>query len=572
MRSDWNPFCAGRKRVFNVITGYRVWSQDKLSTYQEEDEMTMDTIFYNGHINALDDDDCIYEAVGVSHGRISALGMDSDLKTLIGPKTEVLDLQGAVMFPGFMEAHNHLSIFAYLLDGIDLSAQKARKIDDVLTFVKAESEKTPAGTWIKGSRYAEYFLAENRHPTRYDLDPVSPDNPVVLFHTSFHACVLNSRALEIFSIARESKSPQGGIIEKGPDSEPTGVLHDQAMMDVLNKLFSSDIAGMSDSELSTFCYRAAQHFASLGFVFAADALVVPQTLKMYQAAQNAGRLPIRIYTMNYAPTADALTGAQIRTGFGSNKLRIGPIKIFADGGMSNRTAAVETPYLTPPYGKGLKIQSQEELIEKVKWYNALGYQIATHAQGDAGIRDTLDAYEAVLGARSNNPLRHRIEHGGCLYPDLLSRVVAMNIPVAVQPVFFSELGDGFIEAFGPETADRLYPFKSMLAAGIKLGGSSDCPVSELDPRKGLCGAVMRSTPSGKILGPTERLTMDEALRMYTQGSAYLSFDEGRNGTIELGKRADFTVMAADPRRVDPVEVPDIPFTMTIVGGEIVWSA
>jgi predicted amidohydrolase YtcJ len=534
--------------------------------------MTMDMIFYNGHINALDDKNSVYEAVGVNHGRISALGMNSDLKPLISPKTEILDLQRAVMFPGFMEAHNHLSIFAYLLDGIDLSAQKARKIDDVISFVKAESDKAPADTWIKGSRYAEYFLAENRHPTRYDIDPVSPDNPVVLFHTSLHACVLNTRALEIFNIGRDCNSPQGGIIEKDPDGEPTGVLHDQAMTDVFNKLFSSDLCDMSDSELSRFCYRAAQHFASLGLVFAADALVIPETLKMYQVAQNAGRLPIRIYTMHDAPTADALISSQIRTGFGSKKLRIGPIKIFADGGMSNRTAAVDTPYLTPPHGKGLKMQSRKELIKNVKKYNDLGYQIAIHAQGDAGIRDTLDAYKAVLGDRSDNPMRHRIEHGGCLYPDLLNRAVAMNIPVAVQPVFFSELGDGFIEAFGQETADRLYPFKSMLAAGIKMGGSSDCPVSELDPRRGLCGAAMRTTPSGKILGPMERLTIEEALRMYTQGSAYLSFDEGCNGTIEIGKHADFTVMAADPRKVDPEEVQDIPFKMTVVGGEVVWSS
>ncbi|MBW1802981.1 MAG: amidohydrolase [Deltaproteobacteria bacterium] len=532
----------------------------------------MDTIFYNGRINTLDDNDRIFEAVGVSHGRISALGSENELKPLIRPGTSLVDLQGAEMFPGFMEAHNHLSIFAYLLDGIDLCAQNARKMDDVLSRVKTQTDKLPAGTWIKGSRYAEYFLAENRHPTRHDLDPVSPDHPVVLFHTSFHACVLNSRALETFHITRESESPQGGIIEKDQDGEPTGVLHDQTMMEVFNKLFFPDIAGMSESELAAFCYRAAHQFASLGLVFAADALVVPQTLKMYQAALDAGRLPIRIYTMNYALTADALTGSQIRSGFGSEKLRIGPIKIFADGGMSNRTAAVGTPYLTPPHGTGLKIQSRAELIEKVKWFNALGYQIAIHAQGDAGIRDTLDAYEAVLGARSGNPLRHRIEHGGCLYPDLLQRTAGMNIPVAVQPTFFSELGDGFIEAFGPETADRLYPFKSMLTAGIKLGGSSDCPVSELDPRKGLCGAVMRTSPSGTVLGPNQRLTMDEALRMYTRGSAYLSFDEDHNGTIEQGKRADFTVMAEDPRDVAPGDVPDIPFTMTVVGGEIVWSA
>jgi len=292
---------------------------------------------------------------------------------------------------------------------------------------------------------------------------------------------------------------------------------------------------------------------------------------MYQETLAAGRLRIRIYTMNHDEKAGPLTESRIRTGFGSDRLRIGPIKIFADGGMSNRTAAVSRPYLCPPNDKGLKIQSREELIEKVKWHDSLGYQIAIHAQGDVGISDTLDAFEAVLGPKSDNPLRHRIEHAGCLYPGLLKRAVDMNIAASVQPVFFSELGDGYLEAFGPDLAHQLYPFKSMLNAGMKIGGSSDCPVSNLDPRIGLRDAVIRRCPSGEIIGPQETLTMEEAIRLYTQGSAYLSFDENRNGSIEIGKRADFTVMAADPRRVSPEEVPQIPISMTVVGGEIVYA-
>jgi predicted amidohydrolase YtcJ len=240
--------------------------------------------------------------------------------------------------------------------------------------------------------------------------------------------------------------------------------------------------------------------------------------------------------------------------------------------MSNRTAAVSQPYLTPPYGHGLKIQSREELIGKVKLYHDLGYQVAIHAQGDEGIKDTLDAFESVLGPKSNNPLRHRIEHAGCLFPGLLKRAVDMNIVASVQPVFFSELGDGWIEAFGPDWTHQMYPFKSMLKAGMKIGGSSDCPVSSVDPRIGLRDAVLRRTPSGEVLAPHEALTMEEAIRLYTQGSAYLSFDEHRNGTIEPGKRADFTVMAADPRQVDIEQVPDIPMVMTVVGGEIVHCA
>ena len=532
----------------------------------------MDIIFYNGRINTLDEAGTVHSAVGITNGKIAALGSDDELRRFSGAKTDGIDLNGAVMFPGFMEAHNHLTIYGYLLEGMDLSAKKARKMDDIISLVKAETKKTPPGSWIKGSRYAEYFLAENRHPTRNDLDQVSPDHPVIIFHTSFHACVLNSLALEQIGINSETPSPQGGIIEKDPDTgQPTGLLHDQAMMDVFNKLFFADLETMGASKRIELCSKATENFAKLGLVFAGDALVVPQTLNMYQETLAANRLKIRIYTMNYTLTAEALTGSQIKTGFGSDRLRIGPIKIFADGGMSNRTAAVSKPFLTPPYDKGLKIQSREELIEKVKGYHALRYQIAIHAQGDEGIGDTLDAFEAVLGSKSDNPLRHRIEHGGCMYPDLLKRAADMNILVSVQPVFFGELGDGWIEAFGPELANQLYPFKSMLKAGIQIGGSSDCPVSELDPRIGLRDAVLRQTPSGEKLSPHEALTMDEAIRLYTQGSAYLSFDEANNGTIEPGKRADFTVMAADPRDVNPEEVPAIPFTMTVVDGEVVWS-
>jgi predicted amidohydrolase YtcJ len=342
------------------------------------------------------------------------------------------------------------------------------------------------------------------------------------------------------------------------------------MIDVFNQLFFNDLANMTEQERADMCGAASMQFAELGYVFAADALVTPLTMDIYQRTLNAGKLKIRIYTMNYAEMAEPLVEAGIRTGFGSDRLRVGPIKLFADGGMSNRTAAVKTPYLTPPHGRGLKIYSPEVLADTVRQYHENGYQVAVHAQGDDGIGDVLDAFEAVLGLRSDNPLRHRIEHGGCLYPELLARAARINVPVSVQPIFMSELGDGFLEAFGQERAKHLYPFKSMLEAGIHAGGSSDCPVSALDPRLGLRDAVLRQTPSGETLGPDEALTMDQALRLYTTEAAYLSFDEKYCGTIEPGKRADFTILGADPREIPPQEVPDIPVVMTIVGGEIVY--
>jgi predicted amidohydrolase YtcJ len=327
---------------------------------------------------------------------------------------------------------------------------------------------------------------------------------------------------------------------------------------------------MTNEERVTMIGNGSRKYAEVGLVFAADAAVMPVTLGAYKDTLDAGELKIRVYTMNLVDFCEPLIEAGIGFKLGNERLRIGPIKIFLDGGISNRTAALKAPYLTPPYDCGLKVLSREELINMFHKYNGLGYQIAVHCQGDDGLANLLDAYETILGPHSDNPLRHRIEHAGCLFPDLLKRVADMNIPIAVQPGFIGELGDGILEALGPQRAHGVFPYRSMLQAGICLGGSSDCPVTLLDPRLGLRDAVLRRTPSGETLGPDESLTMDQALRMYTRGSAYLSFDENLNGTIEVGKRADFTVMAVDPRTVKPEEVPDIPIVMTVVGGEIVY--
>lgn len=532
----------------------------------------MDKIFINGKIHTLDDKGNVYEAVCVSGERIIALGDEADIRKRASGRAELIDLKGAAMFPGLIDSHNHPMEYAYLLDGIDLAPPRATKMDDVVRLVKAEVEKSSPGDWIRGSRFTEYFLAENRYPTRRDLDPVSPDNPVILYQTSFHACVLNSRALEELGVTRETETPAGGIIEKDPDTgDLTGVLHDAAMTTVtLDNLFNRDLKAMSTAERVAMCSRAMARFAEVGVVAVSDAMVSPVTLSIYQETIASGQALVRVNTMPEINSSDELMNSGIRTGFGNEWLKIGPIKIFEDGGMSNRTAALKTPYKCPPYNCGLKVLTREEMIAAVKNVHDLEFQIAVHCQGDAGLSDTLDAFEAVLGKQSDNPLRHRIEHAGCLYPDLLKRAAGMNIGVSSQPVFFSFLGDGFIEAFGKEKADKLYPFKSMLRAGIRLGGSSDCPVSPPDPRLSLAGAVLRRTGSGEILGPDEALTMDEALRMYTAGSAWLAFEENIAGTIDVGKRADFTVFETDPRAIPAEEVLDLPIRMTIVGGRMTY--
>ena len=535
--------------------------------------INIDKLFINGSVETLDRHGSTFEAIGVSGGRIAALGTQSALMEAVGPDTAIVDLEGGALFPGLIDSHTHLMIYAYLLDGLDLAPPRVRRMADIVFSVKKEADKHQPGKWIRGSRFVDYSLAENRYPTRFDLDPVSPDNPVILYHTSFHACVLNSCAMQRLGFNQDTPEPAGGRIERDPLSgEPNGVLHDAAMDAIaFNHLFVPDLESMHKEDCIAMCSKAMEKYAETGIVAVTDAQVMPAGLAIYQDTLAAGRSSVRVSAMPDILYSESLIASGIKTGFGNDMLKIGAMKIFADGGMSNRTAAVREPYQCEPFGNGLMVTPREDLVEAIEHLHAHGFQIAVHCQGDAALEALLHAYEAVLGAESANPMRHRIEHAGCLYPNLLKRAAAMNIGVSSQPVFFSFLGDGFVDAFGEEGAGRLYPFKSMLQAGIHLGGSSDNPVSLHDPRLGLAGAVLRTSPSGRIIGPGQRLTMDEALRMFTAGSAWLSFEEEISGTLEIGKRADFTVFARDPRKMTVEDVPGLTVKMTVLGGKCTYQ-
>lgn len=528
----------------------------------------MDKLVVNGRINTLDGADSIVEAALLRNGRITALGDEAGLRKLAPGGVELIDLKGGVAFPGFYDCHNHMMLFSYLLQAVDLTPAKVSTIDQIVELIRDAAQAAEAGEWVKGSGFIDYALADHRYPTREDLDTVSPDNPVVLYHTSFHACVLNSKGLEIFGITPGTEPLVGGEIERDADGRPTGVLHDANMMVVLNTLLEQDLETMSAAQKAEMLAAGTSRFAAMGLTGAADAMVTPFGMRAYQEAWAAGKLNVRIYTMHEINYAEGLINSGLATGYGDDWLRIGPIKVFADGGMSNRTASMTEPYLTPPHGTGLTVTSRERMIEIMGRVDPAGFQVAVHSQGDQAIADTLDAFESVLGKRSDNPLRHRIEHGGCMFPELLERAAAMKVPVAIQPGMFSILGDGWIEAYGPDKASLLYPYRTMLAAGIPLGGSSDCPVIGQDPRCALRDAVVRRSPSGRPFNQDQTLTVGQMIRLYTQGSAYLVHNETQAGLLAPGYLADLTVFAEDPREVPVEEVENLPITMTIVGGEV----
>jgi predicted amidohydrolase YtcJ len=532
----------------------------------------MDLIFFNGNVLTLDSKGTKASAVAVKWDRIFKVGADKDILSLVDSNTKTIDLNGETLLPGFIDTHNHLSFYGYLVSSVDCrAASGVQKNADVIGRLRAEADKTPAGQWVKGWGYAHYHLEDNRPLTRTDLDKVSEKHPILVIQISGHAGTCNSRALEIFGYTKETPDPPGGAIQRDPKTgEPNGILDESALMNQVNGLFMQEFLMRPLDDRMQMIETAVEHYTRAGITMLHEAYVTPQTLQLYQEMERRGKLKLRIYTMNIDYMASTLLDAGIVLGYGSPLVKVGPIKMFIDGGMSNRTAAVSKPY-EGTSETGIYLSTPEELFEKVERFHTAGYQIAVHAQGDAAIGTLLDAYERVLGKRSDNPLRHRIEHCGNITEEQIERAASMNIYVSSQPMFFSHLGDGFLEAFGLERGHRLYPYRSLMQHGIHLAGASDCPVAPALPLLGIRDAIVRKTGSGADFGPEERLGIDDALALYTSEAAHFSFDEERMGTLEPGKYADLVVLDRDITQVSPEQIPDAQVLMTVLGGDIVFS-
>jgi predicted amidohydrolase YtcJ len=408
----------------------------------------------------------------------------------------------------------------------------------------------------------EYKLRENRHPTRADLDHAVPDRPAVVYHTSLHACVLNTAALREAGFAEMQPDPPGGAFGRDREGRLDGVIFEGPMFALFERNLRHDLARMGAAQAARVVQMAGQRLAALGVTAACEADMRRDSFGAFAEADANGLLSQRIYGLVVHDQVDWLLGAGLR-GRHSGRLAAEAVKIWADGGMSSRTAAIHGSYPVPPYGSGILYFERDLLTEMVRDFDARGFQVAVHAQGDRAIETVLDAY-AALGA-AGNPRRHRIEHGGAMYPPLAARAAALGIVVASQPGFMSTLGDGFAAAFG-DRSDELYAFGSWRRAGITVAGSSDAPVITADPLLGLRDAVLRRTGDGLVLGPAERLPVADALDLYTTQAAFAMHREGEIGSLEPGKLADFVVLDRNPLRTDPERITDIRVLATVLDG------
>jgi len=403
------------------------------------------------------------------------------------------------------------------------------------------------------------------------LDEAAPDHPVVVIHVSGHHAAVNSAALEAFQISASTPDPPGGRIERDPASgEPTGVLHESAMHDLSFAGLVLEFLGLDvDSQLQRI-EQGGREYLKCGITSVHDASCLPHILKLYREAERRGRLPVRLYPMPLLDWSRPLLEAGVCTGFGSDRLRVGPMKVKSDGSLSARTAAVSEPYLNTP-GNGMLTMDQDRMNETVREIHEKGFQAAIHAIGDRAVEQVVTAYEQVIPRGGGNPMRHRIEHAGVLDPVLIQRIAERNLVVVTQPRFLFEQGDGFLASCGPERIRRVYPFRSLLESGVRVAGSSDCPVVSHEPLLGIRDAVMRRTEAGEVLAPDERLTSEQALRMFTIEAARASFEEDRKGSIRPGKLADMVVLDRDPLSVEPEQIGNIRVRMTLLDGEVVYS-
>jgi predicted amidohydrolase YtcJ len=541
--------------------------------------MRVDRIFYDGNILTMDSARPRATAFAVLGDRIVAVGDGDELRRHLVAE-RVISLEGRTVVPGFHDAHNHMPGFGLGLADIALSSPPVESVDDILRAVKARAVTRPPGSWITGSNYDQNKLAEQRHPRASEIDSVAPDHLVWLRHTSGHMCVVGGRVLDAIGIERVPV-PEGGVVERDSAGRPTGLLQEQAQA-----LVRALVYPYPQTELLDAIGRASEQYLREGLTSVQEAgvgggLVARSAVELavWQQARRQGRLGVRATLMVAAEALHDLPHAVadgdgfgldlgIRTGWGDEWLRIGAMKIFSDGSLIGRTAAMCCDYEGEAGNRGFFQMDVERLRRIITRAHRAGWQVATHAIGDRAIATVLDIYQDALTAHPRSDHRHRIEHCGVCRPEDVRRLAALGVIPVPQGRFISEIGDGMMRALGPERSTWCYRQRSFLAAGLTVPGSSDRPVVNGAPLLGIHDMVNQRTASGRSFNPTEALTAEEAIRCYTLHSARAAFRETDLGSLEPGKLADFVVLSTDPTTIDPQGIAGVEVLATVVGGHI----
>ena len=532
-----------------------------------------DVVILGGKVITIDPANPRAEAVAVQFDRIVAVGTDDDLTPLIGAGTQVVDARGMNVTPGFIDAHCHpLDAGRRALLRADCGPDKAPSIAAVKQALAKQARATPPGDWVLGFGYDEAKLPEKRLLTRADLDEVTREHPIIVEHSSGHISMLNSAGLERGNLNRESPNPEGGSYGRDAAGELDGCVFETGQDMFIGRgsyrgraLIPDPTPEQDRKALELACTQA----AGLGITGWHEMLSDPTMLRAFQTARTRNELSVRVTAYIYIDYLNEVTGAGLQSGFGDCMLRFGGIKLLGDGALSGRTAFLQEPYIGTRDNCGVQGIRTDVMNAQILAAHRAGLQIGIHANGDRFVGMVLDAYEAAITAYPRPNHRHRIEHCSVMNPQLLARIKRLGLVAIPFGEYIYYHGEK-MSSYGPKRLEMMLPHRSFLDAGIPVAGSSDYPCGPWSPLVAIQSCVTRKSRAGEGIGLGQRITAEEAIRVYTLGSAYASFEETTKGSIKVGKLADFAFLGEDPTTADPDGILSIPVLATMVGGKFTY--
>ena len=538
----------------------------------------LDKLFINGEIYSMKKEGEKFQSLGVKDGKIIFLGTDEEGKNI--SSKELIDLKGKMMIPGMADAHLHLYAYCQNLTFVDLS--KVHNINEMINLMKEKVKNVKKGDWVKGVNFDQSKWKENRFPTLEEMNSISKDNPVIIKRCCLHAVVANSRALEIAGIGKNYQAGSGGIVELDKNGMPNGILREQSTkvfddilpdplkdIEVQKKIMQDVLNDMSSKGITTI------------HTYAAKIWQYNEDINIYKNFEKEGKLPLRVTVcIDELFEPEILTKEKLNNPY--RKVQLGAYKIFSDGSMGSRSAALKSPYSDDPENSGFMLFTQEELNNKILIGYEHGLQPAIHAIGDRALDMTLAAIEYTLKTtkekgmtdeEQKNRLPFRIIHVQMIDDDLLERMKKLPLVLDIQPIFLCTDLHWIEDRIGKERLKGSFALKTMEKAGLIQTGGSDCPVETYEPLKGIYAAVTRQDMEGyptEGFLPEERLSVYEALCMYTKNVPYATGQESVLGTLEIGKFADLTVLEKNLFKIDKKEIKDVKVEQTYVAGNCVF--
>lgn len=530
----------------------------------------VDLIIINAKVHTMDSSRPTAEAVSISGNRIIAVGSTREISKMAGPDTRVIDAHKEVVLPGFNDAHVHFMGGGFQLSSVDL--RDANTPQEFAERIKRFAEKLPAGKWITGGDWDHERWTNSPLPTKELIDGFTSQTPVFVSRLDGHMALANTLALRLAGVSHDTPDPPGGLIVRDSAGEPTGILKDAAMSYVWKVIPEPGF----DEKLAA-ARAATDHAARLGVTSVQD-MSAGSDVGVYQTLLDRGELKTRIYAVSPLPSWERLANTGVRAHFGSAMLRIGGLKGFADGSLGSTTAFFFEPYNDAPNTHGLagdEMFPEGAMLERVRRADRAGLQIMIHAIGDRANDSILSIYEQVMRENGDRDRRFRIEHAQHLRREDIGRFGRDKVIASMQPYHAIDDGRWAEKRIGKERAKTTYAFRSLLDSGATLAFGTDWTVAPLNPISTIYAAVTRRTlddknPNGWV--PEQKITVEEAVRAYTMGSAYAEFQENVKGTITPGKLADLVILSGDIFKIDPKEILSVKVLMTIMDGRIVFDA